>query len=491
MTNREIISGPFLKENNMKYLSLALAMLLPTTASAEIIWETSGFVKNESSIFISEDAGDLLKFENSANLFVNADISDNATAHAQLNLIYDTEGVNDDYKGHRNYTQHDYLRELYLDYTIGEFDIRLGKQQLVWGTADGMKLLDIINPTDFREFNQNTMEDARIPIWMLKVDALIGDDSSAQFVVSQVEENKMPGLNADGDYGHPFLIKGIDSITGEVNGFLNITPALGQTAAAFTHFVPDFTGNMAGQLEAVGGNTFTVQNFIDGASPFCPGGTPAMQGLNNCAEFLNFVAQSMAGNNNKTNLVEETFDASQPDNTFEYMAQASFTTFDTFANALSRYVRDYPDDMEANLGFRFKSTLKESFNYSLNYFYHYDANPSVSIHWQDAAGNELTSFLTSETGVTGETVHTVRLRKPDGSTFVSSDALGNLNDGVATLVFKEELHRIHSLGAAFDTSIDSNFLGPVVLRGEFLYDKDVWVPVIDRDALAVGEWAAS
>jgi hypothetical protein len=58
-------------------------------------------------------------------------------------------------------------------------------------------------------------------------------------------------------------------------------------------------------------------------------------------------------------------------------------------------------------------------------------------------------------------------------------------------VFKEELHRIHSLGAAFDTSIDSNFLGPVVLRGEFLYDKDVWVPVIDRDALAVGEWAAS
>jgi len=34
----------------------------------------------------------------------------------------------------------------------------------------------------------------------------------------------------------------------------------------------------------------------------------------------------MAGNNNKTNLVEETFDASQPDNTFEYMAQAFFTT---------------------------------------------------------------------------------------------------------------------------------------------------------------------
>ncbi|KHD07355.1 hypothetical protein PN36_33690 [Candidatus Thiomargarita nelsonii] len=52
--------------------------------------------------------------------------------------------------------------------------------------------------------------------------------------------------------------------------------------------------------------------------------------------------------------------------------------------------------------------------------------------------------MTSETGVTGETVHTVRLRQPDGTTFVSRDALGNVNDGVATLVFKEELHRIHS-----------------------------------------------
>jgi len=491
--------------------SIVVAMLsLPTIAYPEVLWENSGFIKNETSVFTNEgntigaseghEAGDLLKFENSVNLFINAELFDDTSAHAQLNLIYDSEGINDDYKGHRNYSQHDYLREFYIDHSFGDIDIRLGKQQVVWGTADGIKLWDIVNPTDFREFSQNTMEDSRIPIWMLKLDATINDDTSAQLIVSQVEENKVPGLNADSDSGHPFLIKGVDSITGRVNGFLNITPALGKTAAAFTNFVPGFTQGMAGKLEAVGGNTFTVQNFIDGFSPFCQGGKPGMPvpaGINNCAQLLNYVAQTkdkslmgteLGGNADQTNLVEETFDANQPDNTFEYMAQASFSTFDTFANARTKYIRDYPDDTDTNLGLRLKSSMAGSFNYSLNYFYHYDANPSVSIHWEDAAGHELTPFLTSQQGATGETVHTVRLRKPDGNTFVASDPL-NINDGTATLVFQEELHRIHSLGAAFDTSIDTSFLGPVVLRGEFLYDKDVRVPVIDRDALAVGDLA--
>jgi len=55
------------------------------------------------------------------------------------------------------------------------------------------------------------------------------------------------------------------------------------------------------------------------------------------------------------------------------------------------------------------------------YFYHDDANPSISIHWQDAAGNELSPFLTSET------VQTVRLRKPDDSSidaFASGGSAG-------------------------------------------------------------------
>jgi len=275
---------------------------------------------------------------------------------------------------------------------------------------------------------------------------------------------------------------------------MSIVPGLGGTAFAFTGFAAQFTQFQSGKLESVGGNTFTVQNFIDGMSPFCPGGSPPpnmpFPPGTTCPQFLNIVAQSpgMGGNENRANIVEADFDASNPDNTFEYMAQASFTTFDTFAGAQSKYRRDYPSNSEPNLGFRLKSSLDNGLNYSLNYLYHYDANPVVSIGWEDSMGNSLTPYVTEAQGVTGETVRTMRLRKMDGSNFNANDPLGP-NDGPASLVFTETLNRVHSIGASFDTAIDTDALGAVVLRGEFLYDQGVMTPVVNRDALAIGDLA--
>ena len=44
------------------------------------------------------------------------------------------------------------LREFYFDSFLNDTAIRLGKQQVVWGQADGLKVLDVINPQSFREF---------------------------------------------------------------------------------------------------------------------------------------------------------------------------------------------------------------------------------------------------------------------------------------------------------------------------------------------------
>ena len=72
------------------------------------------------------------------------------------------------------------LRELYLDATlddtaIGDAYLRLGKQQIVWGRADGLKVLDVVNPQDFREFILDDFEDSRIPLWALNLEIPIGD----------------------------------------------------------------------------------------------------------------------------------------------------------------------------------------------------------------------------------------------------------------------------------------------------------------------------
>ncbi len=77
----------------------------------------------------------------------------------------------------------DVLREAYIDYNLGEMPdsygklfARLGKQQVVWGKADGFRLLDIINPFDFREPFYPTFEDVRIPLWMIRVDYTLPRD---------------------------------------------------------------------------------------------------------------------------------------------------------------------------------------------------------------------------------------------------------------------------------------------------------------------------
>lgn len=62
------------------------------------------------------------------------------------------------------------LRELFLDFDVGETLVRLGKQQVVWGQADGLRILDVINPLSYREFILPDFEDRRIPLWMLNAE---------------------------------------------------------------------------------------------------------------------------------------------------------------------------------------------------------------------------------------------------------------------------------------------------------------------------------
>ena len=55
------------------------------------------------------------------------------------------------------------FRELYVDIRKGPLFLRLGKQQIVWGESDGLRLADIINPLDLRShYLLESWEDIRI-----------------------------------------------------------------------------------------------------------------------------------------------------------------------------------------------------------------------------------------------------------------------------------------------------------------------------------------
>ena len=188
----------------------------------------------------------VFKSEARAQIFIDGEVNSNATFHVEIQGLSDGKAIKA-YDSTEAYTQRDPLREAYVDTEANDWSIRAGKQQVVWGTADGMKLLDAINPTDYSEMAQNQMEDSRIPVWMINTEKTLEDGSELQIVVSQPRENIFAGLNrgvdtqvrSNGigtdvvldntlnngtDTGHAFMMKGPDTITGVKNGFLNIVP---------------------------------------------------------------------------------------------------------------------------------------------------------------------------------------------------------------------------------------------------------------------------
>lgn len=67
------------------------------------------------------------------------------------------------------------LRELYLQGGIGDTFLTLGKQQIVWGKADGLKVLDIVNPQSFREFILDDFDSSRIPLWTMNIERTVAN----------------------------------------------------------------------------------------------------------------------------------------------------------------------------------------------------------------------------------------------------------------------------------------------------------------------------
>jgi hypothetical protein len=380
-----------------------------------------------------------------------------------------------------------------------------------------MKLLDIINPTDYREMAQNSMEDSRIPVWMINAETDLEDGSNIQVVVSQPKENVFAGLDRNinegvransvtggaradltTDSGHSqgqqFVMKGVDSITGKRNGFVNIVPDLGAVAGGF---YDTFKTGLAT-------NPTTVSSFAGYSAAFLStNGTDGNVGGDDDAPFGAVIAgyadlgldgtgilNAFAGNydanlNNATSAADW---GVVDDSTFEYMGNATFGTFDAFAGAKSQYVYNMPSDADFDVAMRLKRSLDDGLNYSLNYSYNYDKNPIINMSWRSESGEELIKTIDGN--------NTIALADAASNSYGGlatagvDNIAGNADDvsgRIATLRFEQTVKRAHNLGSSLDYAVDTENLGAVVLRGEFLYQKDVYQPVMNLAALSIGD----
>ncbi|WOJ98265.1 AMIN domain-containing protein [Congregibacter brevis] len=108
------------------------------------------------------------------------------------------------------------LRELFVDFQLGQTDWRLGKQQVVWGQADGIKVLDVVNPQSFREFILDDFDDSRIPLWTANVTVPIGDAASLQLLwVPDTTYHELAELDTPFAFSSPRIIPQVP-ITGLV-----------------------------------------------------------------------------------------------------------------------------------------------------------------------------------------------------------------------------------------------------------------------------------
>jgi hypothetical protein len=162
------------------FSSISMANVeLSSTWQTEVAITDESHVQKLESIWQPEvnwsinDAVDItfigrLRFDTQDNLGYQGDRLD---TYGSLNgPVY--EGSNSDFE----------IREWYIDTEMAGVFWRLGKQQVVWGQADGLKILDVINPQSYREFILDDFDDSRIPLWMINAEIPIGDDDSLQLL---------------------------------------------------------------------------------------------------------------------------------------------------------------------------------------------------------------------------------------------------------------------------------------------------------------------
>lgn len=110
------------------------------------------------------------------------------------------------------------LREFYWQRSGDRVYWRLGKQQVVWGEADGLKVLDVINPQSYREFNLDDFDDSRIPLWMVNAEVSLTDDTNLQILwVPDTSAHELAPQSSPFVFTSPLLVPDASSVPQGIN----------------------------------------------------------------------------------------------------------------------------------------------------------------------------------------------------------------------------------------------------------------------------------
>ena len=133
----------------------------------------------------------------------DADLSDFLSIHASGYGFHDFAY---DINGRDSYTEEvldAYEKELELTETFvlvsphSRLDFRFGRQIVVWGNSDNIRVTDVLNPLDFREPGLTDLEYLRLPVTMSRLDYYLGAWRLSGMAIHEIRFDKNPVLGSD------------------------------------------------------------------------------------------------------------------------------------------------------------------------------------------------------------------------------------------------------------------------------------------------------
>ena len=157
--------------------------------SGNVAFKTSvGYKKHEVA---NVDYSGVNQAQSSLYLQVDGKLSDNWKLRVSGDAFYDAIY---DLRSHQDYSQEvkdDYRTQLRLDDTYiqgsitSDLDLKAGRQVVVWGKSDNIRITDVINPLDNRLPGMTDIEDLRLSVGMAKFDYYVGSWNVSAMIIPE------------------------------------------------------------------------------------------------------------------------------------------------------------------------------------------------------------------------------------------------------------------------------------------------------------------
>ena len=199
-----------------KDLTQAKEATPPDEPSSRLFTGITGFWQNELA-YAYADKAHFSKWKNILRIVAKGELSESVKWQVSGHLIYDPIYELHDFYNKRvedSQSYDGYFHETFLDISAGDWEVRIGRQNIVWGEAVGLFFADVVSALDLREFVLPDFDLIRIPQWAARAEYYAGDFHT-EFVYIPVTT-----IDEIGEFGGEYFPFNVEAPPGFVQRFL-------------------------------------------------------------------------------------------------------------------------------------------------------------------------------------------------------------------------------------------------------------------------------